>query len=114
MIFFQRIRADIVKRKARWETLCKKCGICCYGKESSLFRTTIHLSAPCEFFNPDMKLCRVYEKRFSICKYCGKVTIYHALFSRSLPATCGYVEKYRSHRFFRTANITSLRPKNRT
>lgn len=70
-----------------------------------MFRTVIHTSEPCEYFDRASGLCRVYEKRFAACKYCGKVTIFHALFSRALPASCGYVERYRRLRIFKAADI---------
>jgi uncharacterized cysteine cluster protein YcgN (CxxCxxCC family) len=97
----QRIEAG----KRRWESLCKKCGICCYGKDSRLLRTTIYLSKPCEHFDKRTNLCRVYENRFKVCRYCAKVRLYHALFSRCLPDTCGYVERYRRWRLVRGAEI---------
>ncbi|HEQ71268.1 MAG TPA: hypothetical protein ENN69_02165 [Spirochaetia bacterium] len=93
------------ERRLKWEALCKRCGVCCFGKESRFFRTIIHMEEPCEFFDRKTRLCTVYDQRFRACRFCGKVRLYHALFSRSLPETCGYVEHYRRYRFIKTAEI---------
>jgi uncharacterized cysteine cluster protein YcgN (CxxCxxCC family) len=105
MHILNKIARNIKKRRDDWEALCKKCGICCFGKESKLFRTTIMLSQPCEYFDRQTKLCKVYDTRLKTCHYCAKVTIFHALFSNALPATCGYVERYRQWRIARDAEI---------
>jgi uncharacterized protein len=92
-------------RRERWEALCKRCGVCCYEKDSGFFRTVIHLSRPCEFFNKKTRLCNVYATRFATCRWCGKVRLWHVLFSRCLPDTCGYVERFRRWRLVRGAQI---------
>jgi len=96
------------KRKiARWESLCKQCGICCYEKESRLLYMEIDLSRPCEYLDLETMKCRVYKTMFSCNKWCGKVTLFHACFSRALPDTCGYVEEYRKFRIVPTAKFSS-------
>lgn len=88
-------------RRHRWEQLCKGCGVCCYEKKLS-FTVGYYtdFSSPCEYLDEETRLCAVYEKRFSVCKACKKMTILHALFSDFLPADCGYVEKFRIWRRF--------------
>ncbi len=98
-------RTPGTSRRERWEGLCKRCGLCCYEKEAGLFRTVIYLSRPCEYFNKQTKLCTVYETRFTTCRWCAKVRLWHVLFSRCLPATCGYVEHYTTWRLVRGAQI---------
>ena len=105
MHFLKRLTLSIEKRRRRWESLCQRCGLCCYGKESRLFHTVIHLSRPCEHFDRRTSLCRVYAERFRVCRFCEKVRLYHALLSRSLPDTCGYVSAYRRWRLVRGAEI---------
>jgi uncharacterized cysteine cluster protein YcgN (CxxCxxCC family) len=105
MRFFGNLARKLKARKALWESLCKRCGICCYAKESRLFRTIIFMSKPCEHLDKRTHLCKISEDRFRICSYCGKVRLYHALLSRCLPDTCGYVERYRRWRLVRGAEI---------
>ncbi len=88
------------KKRQAWEELCLRCGICCYEKEHHGLSVTINLDKPCDFLNIDQKTCSVYNERFIICKNCEKVTMFHALFSRYLPESCGYVKKYRPWRRF--------------
>lgn len=107
MCIWQRVKNRIARRREQWEALCKKCGLCCFEKDVSLFKATIRLSLPCEYLQPKTGLCRIYEKRFELCHYCGRVTIWHALFSPCLPEACGYVEKYRKWRLIRPAEIRS-------
>ncbi|MBN1834216.1 MAG: YkgJ family cysteine cluster protein [Spirochaetales bacterium] len=52
-------------------------------------------SAPCRFLDPDTHLCTVYQERFTMCRDCKKLTVFHALFSPYLPADCGYVQAFR-------------------
>jgi len=80
--------------------VCLQCGICCYEKEEHHFGVIINLHKPCEYLDEKTKQCTIYKKRFQICRNCEKVTIFHALFSRYLPATCAYVQKYRKWHLF--------------
>jgi uncharacterized cysteine cluster protein YcgN (CxxCxxCC family) len=96
---YSTIRSFFLKRQEQWEKVCLKCGICCYEKENQRCRVIIDLSKPCEYLNEETKRCTIYKKRFQICKNCEKVTLFHALFSRYLPSTCGYVKKYRKWKF---------------
>jgi uncharacterized cysteine cluster protein YcgN (CxxCxxCC family) len=91
-----RIRAWMRRRRERWDSICKQCGMCCY--EKSITRTgevIVRLNAPCRYLDPDTKRCTVYENRFAVCKDCKKLRFYHALFASYLPANCGYVERFR-------------------
>jgi uncharacterized cysteine cluster protein YcgN (CxxCxxCC family) len=97
---FNKIKNYFLKKQADWEKVCLHCGICCYEKEDDNCVIVINLKKPCEYLNVKRKLCTIYENRFKICKNCKKVTIFHALFSRCLPFTCGYVQKYRKFYLF--------------
>ena len=83
------------EKKQHWEDTCKRCGICCYRKEKRNGQFFIDFNSPCEFLDTKLKICKIYNERFQVCADCRKVTIFHAKFSRLLPDTCGYVEKYR-------------------
>lgn len=94
------LKRYVKKRKARWESLCKGCGLCCYEKEGTeLGRVVIDLNKPCRYLNEQNMTCTIYSNRFKKSKgKCKKVTIFHALFVNYMPETCGYVEKYRPWR----------------
>ena len=87
-------RRPLGKRAARWENVCKRCGTCCYERDYVNGRLVVR-AVPCKFLDTQTKSCTVYEHRFRICPDCRKMTIFHALFSKYLPASCGYVEEYR-------------------
>lgn len=90
------IRRKIEQRRRFWEGLCNQCGLCCYERRVRTGgRLDILWNRPCEYLDTKTNRCRVYHRRFRVCRYCGKVTIFHALFSRHLPRSCGYVQHYR-------------------
>jgi uncharacterized protein len=88
--------ASLAQRRARWESRCRRCGLCCYEREAlSGGGVRIDLARPCPYLDSRTKECRVYERRFTVTSYCAKVTLFHALFGRRMPLTCGYVVHYR-------------------
>lgn len=90
-----RIRNYFSRRKKRWEALCHHCGLCCYEKGLKKGRYYIDLTRACKFLDVETNGCLVYDQRFSVCKDCSKLGMYHALFAIYLPKSCGYVQKYR-------------------
>ncbi|MCK4542392.1 MAG: hypothetical protein KAU17_09170 [Spirochaetales bacterium] len=96
------LKAFFYKRKQRWESLCKGCGLCCHEKEISRAVVYLDLDSPCLYLNKSTNRCRVYQNRFAICRECRKMTLLHALFSRHLPPTCGYVQHYKKWRPFKS------------
>jgi len=98
---FLRGRAE---RRASWDALCVRCGLCCYAKDIRGRRVLTNWRAPCRFLEESTRLCAVYERRFRACAECRKMTIFHALFTSWLPATCGYVRRYRP----RAAGVATL------
>ena len=89
------LREARMKRKARWEALCRRCGLCCYEKEYRGTNVVTNFSRPCRHLDAASRLCTVYESRFETCAQCRKMTILHAMFVRWLPPACGYVRHYR-------------------
>ncbi len=85
-------RAD---RQARWEALCHRCGQCCYEKEIRGLTVITNYARPCVHLDTATRLCRVYETRFQACAQCRGMTLWHAMFVRWLPASCGYVRRFR-------------------
>jgi len=91
-----RLRQAALRRHERWESLCRRCGRCCYEKHVRGARVITDWHRPCPHLDVKSGSCRVYEKRFDLCGACRKMTLVHALFTRWLPPECGYVQHYRS------------------
>jgi uncharacterized cysteine cluster protein YcgN (CxxCxxCC family) len=85
----------LASRRARWESICTMCGLCCYEKEWRGGKIVTNYRAPCRFLDEASRLCTVYDRRFRECAECRKMTIFHALFAAYLPDQCGYVRRYR-------------------
>jgi hypothetical protein len=85
-----------MKRKARWEAHCHRCGLCCYEKEYRGKTLVTIYSRPCRYLDIGSKLCAVYESRFDACAQCRKMTVFRAIFVSWLPPSCGYVKRYRA------------------
>ena len=83
-------------RKQYWESICSRCGLCCYVRRLTPAGLYVDTHAPCRFLDERTRLCTVYERRFRVCSDCKKVTILHALFSPYLPESCAYVRRYRA------------------
>jgi uncharacterized protein len=92
---FARLRRLRSERRARWESLCRRCGMCCYEKDITGFKVVTNYRRPCAHLDISTRLCTVYEKRFAVCPQCRGMTLRHAMFVRWLPESCGYVRRYR-------------------
>ena len=90
-----RLRAARDARRARWEGLCHRCGLCCFEKEQRDGAWITDRTRPCPYLDLRTKLCTVYARRFTTCARCRPMTLRHALFTRWLPSECGYVRHYR-------------------
>lgn len=73
-----------------WETICCRCGRCCYEKIDD--RGTIYYTdTPCDRFDLETRLCTVYEKRSQVRPDCMPLTP-QVVAAGFLPADCPYVE----------------------
>ncbi|MGW8188065.1 MAG: hypothetical protein ACWGNK_12385 [Desulfobacterales bacterium] len=73
----------------KWESICNRCGRCCFEKidfEGRIYYTEL----PCEYLDPDTKLCRVYAERDVKRPGCVRLTP-EKLKKGFLPADCPYV-----------------------
>ena len=73
----------------KWETVCSRCGRCCYEKiefEGRIYYTGL----PCEHLDPETKLCRVYDQRDEKRPGCVRLTPEN-VDKGFLPADCDYV-----------------------
>lgn len=77
------------KKAADWESLCARCGRCCYEKID--FEGSIYYTAdPCQFLDPVAKLCRVYAERDRRRPGCVRLSAEN-IGRGFLPADCPYV-----------------------
>ena len=94
----QQKKVDELKQMSsqQWETICKRCGICCLckvqigpNKQTDNFYTNVC----CDAFNPVTRQCTMYENRLKRKKKdCKKVDLDVILDGTLIPRTCGYVE----------------------
>ena len=89
------LRALVARRRARWEGTCRRCGQCCYEKERQGRTVVTDFRHPCRFLDVSTRRCTVYDRRFSVCPQCKRMTIFHAVFVPWLPVQCGYVQRFR-------------------
>ncbi len=92
------LRQALLRRRQRWESLCTRCGLCCYEKEKRGASYVTDYRRPCRFLDENTRKCTVYETRFQACAECRRMTIFHARFVPWLPESCGYVRKFRGRR----------------
>ena len=97
-------REALARREARWEALCRQCGLCCYEKERRermapggrrRREVVTDFRKPCRYLDISSRRCTVYAERFHACRECRRMTVRHALFVKWLPPRCGYVQRYR-------------------
>lgn len=73
----------------QWESVCSRCGRCCFEKidfEGRIYYTGL----PCEYLDPETKLCRVYEEREEKRPGCVQLTSEN-IQKGFLPSDCDYV-----------------------
>ena len=86
-----------IKRKnnTSWEKLCTQCGLCCFERTITASGVRVDLTRPCPYLDRETLKCTVYDRRFRVGALCSKVNLFHALFGRLMPLSCGYVRHYR-------------------
>jgi len=80
---------DIQNNSEKWESICCRCGRCCYEKvdfEDRIYYTEL----PCEFLDTETNLCRVYTERDVKRPGCVRLTD-EILPKGIMPADCPYV-----------------------
>lgn len=80
-----------------WEDICLRCGLCCHEKVVTPEFLVVDTRRCCEYLDTENNSCNVYSKRFVSCSRCRKVGLLKAMFSPSLPSSCGYVLWARQH-----------------
>lgn len=80
---------DLQNDSEKWESICCRCGRCCYEKvdfEDRIYYTEL----PCEFLDTETNLCRVYTERDVKRPGCVRLTD-EILPKGIMPADCPYV-----------------------
>ncbi|PLX92648.1 MAG: hypothetical protein C0619_05450 [Desulfuromonas sp.] len=73
-----------------WEAICARCGRCCYEKIDDS-GTIYYTGVPCDQFDPNSRLCKVYECRSEVRPDCVQLTP-QVVAAGFLPADCPYVD----------------------
>lgn len=71
-----------------WEAICTRCGRCCFEKIDT-GEGIYYTSTPCEQWDPQTRLCRVYERRSEVRPDCMPLTP-QVIAAGFLPADCPY------------------------
>jgi hypothetical protein len=75
-----------------WETICNRCGQCCFEKwvegDGVIHVTTI----PCRYLDVVTRKCKVYHKRLDVDEGCVKLTPELVRKVKWLPEDCAYVQ----------------------
>jgi len=78
-----------------WETICTKCGKCCYEKVDLGGGEIRYTDEPCRYLDTQTKLCQVYENRHEVEPDCISLTEDLVRTLHWLPEDCAYVEYVR-------------------
>ena len=85
-----------IKWHKDWDSLCNRCGKCCYARSVlGDGKVLIHYNNPCENLDTETHQCKIYNDRLRKCDHCGKVNLWTALFNPTLPEDCAYVHTFR-------------------
>jgi len=86
---------DLQNDSEKWESICCRCGRCCYEKvdfEGRIYYTEL----PCEFLDTETNLCRVYTERDVKRPGCVRLTD-EILPKGIMPADCPYVSEIENY-----------------
>ena len=77
-----------------WESLCHRCGKCCFEKieedDGALFMT----DEPCRYLDVVTRMCKIYDRRLELCPDCLPIEPDNMERYYWLPDDCGYVRYY--------------------
>lgn len=74
----------------KWDSICKKCGSCCFEKIEDERGNIFYMQSACKFLDIITRRCKIFEKRFEINPNCIKLTPELVKSLRWLPPDCGY------------------------
>ena len=94
----------------KWEDICDRCGLCCHRKAISGDYLLLDIENPCEHYDKQTHLCKIYNNRFEVEKTCKKVTPFLVAFSAALPSSCAYVRLFKKYHLRFNKKETVLAP----
>lgn len=81
---------DAVNNDTRWDSLCNRCGLCCFEKLEDERGTIFYTQTPCRYLDVTTRRCKIFERRFEINPSCIKLTPELVRTLHWLPNDCGY------------------------
>ena len=73
-----------------WESLCHRCGLCCFEKIEDDYGNIFFTQTPCRYLDIVSRLCKIYDRRFEINPDCVKLSPELIGSLRWLHDDCGY------------------------
>jgi len=77
-------------KEQEWESLCERCGLCCFEKFEEDDGTIFFTQTPCRYLDITTRQCKIYDRRFEIYPTCVKLTAELVREIRWLHDDCGY------------------------
>jgi uncharacterized protein len=81
--------------REEWESICNKCGRCCYEKVDLGAGLIHYTDEPCVHLDTETNLCKVYANRREVEPDCLKLTEHLVRNIHWLPEECAYAEYIR-------------------
>jgi hypothetical protein len=78
-----------------WESICNRCGKCCYEKLDLGQGKIVYTDIPCEYLDTETKLCTVYHKRHEVAPDCMSLNPDLVRVLSWLPQDCAYLAHVR-------------------
>jgi uncharacterized cysteine cluster protein YcgN (CxxCxxCC family) len=77
-------------KPVEWESLCERCGTCCFEKIEDESGAIFFTAIPCRYLDVTTRNCRIYDRRFEIYPDCIKLTEALVKELNWLHDNCGY------------------------
>ncbi|MGC8657983.1 MAG: YkgJ family cysteine cluster protein [Desulfomonilaceae bacterium] len=75
-----------------WESICRKCGRCCYEKIDIGGGRIIYTKEPCVYLDTVTRMCKIYDRRHEIEPDCIKLNEDFIRTIDWMPPGCAYVQ----------------------
>ena len=75
---------------AGWDSLCRRCGRCCFEKYEDDRGRITYTQTPCRYLDVVSRCCKIFDQRFRINPSCVKLTPELVKTLAWLPRDCGY------------------------